>query len=416
MISTNPSPFTTYELPNGLKVVVEKMPGVRSVAAGFMVRAGARDESAPLAGVSHFLEHMMFKGTSRRGWREINIDFDRMGSTYNAFTSETRTVYYGWVRTADLEPQVELLADMMRSQLPSEEFTMEKNVILEEIAMSKDQIEHVAMEFLQEKIFANHPLAWPILGYESTIRDLTRDQMWAYFQQRYTPDRMHLVVAGNVDPAQVADAAYKYCGHWPRSAEPPARTAPIFHGGRDVLTQTQFKQQILCLSFPGPSATHELAETADAAMTILGGDNSRFFWNIVQKGISPRAGSFQMDYEDAGLVVLWGACQPEHCEALLESMRREAARICAEPVLEDEVQRVKTKQRTSLAVAGEAPYSRLSQMMDDLEYRGYARTVDELLADVDAISTDTIHRYFKEFPINIEGHLASVGPRSWPTE
>jgi len=142
-------PYTLHTLGNGLRVVIEEMPDLRSAAAGFLVDTGARDEAGSLAGVSHFLEHMMFKGTSKRTWRDITIDFDRMGSTYNAYTSEDRTVYYGWVRSADIGKQIELLADMVRSALPPEEFDMEKNVVLEEIAMSKDHLEHVALRTRQ---------------------------------------------------------------------------------------------------------------------------------------------------------------------------------------------------------------------------------------------------------------------------
>ena len=162
------NPYTTHTLDNGLEVVIEVMPDVRSAAAGFLSRTGARDETPERAGISHFLEHLMFKGTAKRSWREITIDFDRMGSTYNAFTSEDRTVYYGWVREGDIGPQIELLADMMRSKLPAEELEMEKKVVLEEIAMSKDQLEHVAYDFIEENVFAGHPPPWPILGYEKT--------------------------------------------------------------------------------------------------------------------------------------------------------------------------------------------------------------------------------------------------------
>ncbi|MCH7840090.1 MAG: insulinase family protein [Planctomycetes bacterium] len=208
-------PYTLHTLANGLQIVIERMPDVRSAAAGFLVCTGARDEVAEQAGVSHFLEHMMFKGTNRRSWQEITIDFDRMGSSYNAFTSEDRTVYYGWVRRADIGKQIELLADMMQSTLPPEEFETERKVILEEIAMAKDDLEHLTFDFLQEKVFAGHPLAWPILGYEQTVQGLSRDVMWDYFRRRYVPDRMILIIAGNVEPTKMIDLAEELCGSWP---------------------------------------------------------------------------------------------------------------------------------------------------------------------------------------------------------
>jgi len=194
--------FHFHNLPNGLRVVIERMPGVRSAAAGFLARTGARDETPDLAGVSHFLEHMCFKGTPRRTWEQINIEFDRMAVDYNAFTSEERTFYYGWVRTAEIGNQIELLADMMRSRIPPEEFDMEKKVVLDEIARSNDQNMHVAYDFLHGRVFKEHPLSWPVLGYEQTVGDLTREQMQAYFRWRYAPNNLVLIVAGQVEPAE----------------------------------------------------------------------------------------------------------------------------------------------------------------------------------------------------------------------
>ncbi len=413
-ITNAKNPYTLHKLTNGLQIVIETMPDVSSAAAGFLVRTGARDEVRELAGISHFLEHMMFKGTTKRTWRDITIDFDRMGSSYNAFTSEDRTIYYGWVRKEDIEKQIELLADMMRSAIPPAEFDMEKKVILEEIAMSKDQIEHVAFDFLQEHVFKGHSLAWPILGYEDTVGGMQRDKMWAYFQERYSPDNMLLVIAGNVDPKHIIGVAEKLCGSWKPSGTKTKRIAPKVYGGVSALQVDRFKQQIIALTFPAVGATHELAETVGAATSILGGDNSRFYWNIVQTGLSPRAGAFHLDYTDCGVFILSGACQPEMCERLLEAMRVEAKRICREPVEPHEVDRVKNKRRTSLAAESEAPYHRLTQIMDDMEYYGHPRTVEQTLADVDAISVKRIQDYFKQYPIDIEGHLASIGPRRWP--
>jgi predicted Zn-dependent peptidase len=408
------NPYTLHTLDNGLRVVIEQMPDVRSAAAGFLIRTGARDESSSLAGVSHFLEHMMFKGTARRSWRDITIDFDRMGSTYNAFTSEDRTVYYGWVRKDDIGRQIELLADMVRSILPPDEFDTEKKVILEEIAMAKDSLEHVAFEFLQEKVFTGHPLEWPILGYDQSVREMTRDQMWEYFQRRYAPDNVLLIVAGNVDPGEIIGLAEQHCGSWDPSGATTGRVPPMVHRGMHVLTLERFKQQVIALTFPSISACDARAETAAAAATILGGENSRFFWNIVQKGIAPRAGAYHLEYTDCGVMILFGACQPENAEQLLEAIKIEADRICTQRVEVQEVDRVKNKRRTSLAVEGEAPYYRLTQLMEDMEYRGAPRTVEQMLAEVDAITVDAVRDYFGEFPVNTDGHLTSVGPRRWP--
>ncbi|MHC4235290.1 MAG: M16 family metallopeptidase, partial [Planctomycetota bacterium] len=249
MMSNGHNTFHFHTLPNGLLVVIERMSGVRSAAAGFLARTGARDEEPHLAGVSHFLEHMCFKGTEHRTWEQINVAFDRMAVDYNAFTSEERTFYYGWVRTADICQQIELLADMMRSRIPPEEFDMEKKVVLDEIARANDQNMHVAYDFLLERVFRDHPLGWPVLGYERTVGELTRDQMRQYFQSRYAPNNLLLIVAGNVDPAEIIDASERYCGDWLAAPSPPQRQVPQVRSGTAVQQVERFNQQIIALAF-----------------------------------------------------------------------------------------------------------------------------------------------------------------------
>jgi predicted Zn-dependent peptidase len=410
-----PSPFVEEQLSNGLRIVIELMPHVKSAACGFLVRTGARDEVPAVAGVSHFLEHMCFKGTPRRTWREINIEFDEMGSYYNAFTSKDRTFYHGWVRSADLERQTELLADMMQSALPPKEFDMEKNVILEEIAMSNDQLEHLAYHLLHEKVFAGAPMAWPVLGYEETVRKLTRDQMHEYFARRYAPDNMIFVAAGNIDASQTIAAVKRLCGHWtPAGAPANGRKPPTFHAGTAVQQAERFNQQAILLAFPAASARDEQEEESAALAAILGGENSRFYWNIVQAGIAPRASVWHEDFEDCGLMILYGMGDPDNAEKLAEAMQREALEITTKGVTEQEVQRVRNKRRTHLAAEAEAPYYRLGQIVEDTDYRGHPRTVEERLDRVNQITAESIAAYLRRFPITDKGYFVSVGPRDWP--
>jgi predicted Zn-dependent peptidase len=405
-------PFFTHELPNGLRIVAERMPDVRSVAAGFLCRTGARDEAPEFAGVSHFLEHMCFKGTQRRSAFDISIDFDRIGGQPNAFTSHDRTFYYSVTRAADLDEQIDILADMMRSALPPDEFDLEKNVVLEEIAQSNDRIEHVAFDLLVEEVFKGHSLGWPVLGYDRTIGPLLRDQMHAYFQQRYAPDNMFLVAAGDVDTRRLVALAERHCGHWTPSSPSNGRSAPTIHTGRITRRMERFNQQIVALTYAAPNAVSNFHETAEALAIILGGNNSRFFWNIEQAGLSPHAAAYRLDFADCGLLILLAQCDPENADAVEQAMRTEARRIMAGPITDAEFQRVRNKRRTSLAVEGESPYHRLGQVMDDVDYRGQPRTVEQRLAAVDAVGPETVAEYFAKFPIDGEGLLVSVGPRA----
>jgi len=410
------SSFFQQKLANGLTVVVESMPDVTSAAAGFMVRTGARDETAPLAGVSHFLEHMCFKGTPKRPWHQITIDFDNMGSTYNAFTSKERTFYFGWVRKADFDRQVELLADMMRSVIPPEEFETEKKVILEEIAMSDDQIDRHLYDITHEKVFAGHPLEWPVLGTSKTVADLSRDQMHAYFSQRYNPANMVLVAAGKISPDEALRAAERHCGAWVSAGPRPPRTTPTLNtDGVTVAQLDRFKQQAVALIMPAPSAMHEDDETAESLAAILGGQNSRFYWKIVQAGVAPVAAAYRIDYCDTGILMLYGFCEPPNCERLTDAIHREIDLLVKNGVKDHELQRVKNRRRTALATEAEAPYHRLMQIAHDVDMLGRPRSVEERLAAVDAVTTDKIRDYVRRWPIDGPHYLVSVGPRKWPT-
>ena len=192
-------PFHTHTLPNGLQLIGETSPSARSVALGFFVRTGSRDETPEVSGVSHFLEHMMFKGTPRRTALDVNLDFDRIGANYNAYTSEENTVYYAAILPEYLPKAVDILADILRPSLRDEDFTTEKQVILEEIKMYEDNPGSMAWDHAKQIYFGTHPLGNSILGTTASIAALTRDQMHAYFERRYAPGNVVVAASGNFD-------------------------------------------------------------------------------------------------------------------------------------------------------------------------------------------------------------------------
>ncbi len=427
--------FFEHTLPNGLRIVVEPMPHARSVAAGFLVRTGSRDESPDLAGVSHFVEHMCFKGTPRRGWEQITRDFDDMGSTYNAYTSKERTVYFGWVRVEDLERQIELLADMMQSTMPQDEFDMEKKVILEEIAMSDDSLERRIFDLLHQRLYGSHPLSWPILGTTESITALSRDALHGYFRERYHPNNMVLIVAGNVLPEAVVDIAQRICGDWesrearpprtePRREKPRANLTPGRAAGNGALlgplegihkgVSDRFQRQGVGIVYSAPSAADEDRDIADVVASILGGRNSRFYWNIIQAGIAPQVAAGRLDYCDDGLMLAFGFVDPPKADELLMEMRQQIQTLYDGGVTEDEVQRVRNRARTSLAGEGEAPYYRFSQMIQEVDVFGLPRTVEERLSALEKVSPATVREYLEKWPMRGEGAVISLGPRDWP--
>jgi predicted Zn-dependent peptidase len=410
------SSFAYHELPNGLRVVCETLPQVHSAAIGFYVRTGARHERPELHGVSHFLEHMCFKGTPRRSSRDINIRFDDLGSIYNAFTGKEHTVYYGWVPSAHLTAQLELLADMMHPALPAEDFETERKVVLEEIAMSDDSFDRHLWDFLHRRLFGHHPLGHEILGEKETIQGLPREAMVTYHRARYSPQNVIVLAAGAIDPQELFAGVGRFCGDWlrDRNGQTPNEPLPEFTSGTAKLRLERFKQQALVRLYPSVPHGHADAESIEAFVSLFGGSNSRCFWNIVQKGICTGAGAAWVSYADCGLLALYAEGEPERCEEMLEALDEQRLEVAQAGFTAEEVQRVKNRRRTQVALEAENPRTRLMQMLDDIEATGYVRTVEARLAAVEAVSVRSLADYLRRFPITGDGMLLSCGPRDWP--
>src|SRR5947208_10434060 len=207
--------FHYKQLPNGLDIIAEENPDSYSFAAGLFVKTGSRDEDASVNGVSHFLEHMMFKGSDKYSWEDVNRIFDELGARYNAFTSQEMTAYYANVLPEFTERSIEHLSHLLRPAIRNSDFDTEKKVILEEIAMYLDDPGHRVYEKLMEVHFGNHPLSMSILGSAQSIQKLRRDQMADYFRQRYGPGHMVLSVTGRRDFREGVRLAERYIGDWP---------------------------------------------------------------------------------------------------------------------------------------------------------------------------------------------------------
>src|ERR1041385_1480983 len=219
--------FHKHVLPNGLTIVGEISPSARSVAVGFFVKTGSRDESPQESGVTHFLEHMIFKGTPNRSALEVNYDFDKIGASYNAFTSEENTVFYAAILPEYLPQAVDILADILRPSLRGDDFDMEKKVIIEEIGMYDDQPMWCAYDNAKKAFFAEHPLGNSILGTAASITALTRDQMQAYYDRRYVAPNITVAVAGHFDFENAVKLIEKRCGQWPSGTAPRTNIKPV---------------------------------------------------------------------------------------------------------------------------------------------------------------------------------------------
>src|SRR5688500_8555847 len=252
-----PLKFHHQQLSNGLDVIAEESPDSHSFAAGLFVKTGARDESPEINGVSHFLEHMMFKGSTKYGWEDVNRIFDEMGARYNAFTSQEMTAYYANVLPEFTEKTIEHLSHLLRPAIRNEDFTTEKKVILEEIAMYLDDPGHRLYEKLMEVHFGNHPLSMSILGSAESIQKLERNQMADYFTRRYGPGNMVLSATGRLDFGEVVRLAEKYCGGWEHVEAPRNQPPPMYKPQRVAMSDAKLNRQYTMAMTPGPSAQDE---------------------------------------------------------------------------------------------------------------------------------------------------------------
>ena len=397
-------------LPNGLAIVGERDADARSTTLGFWVKTGARDESLDVSGVSHFLEHMMFKGTSRRSPEQINLEFDAMGARYNAFTSEEETVFYGAV-LPQFGPQIlELLADMMRPALRQEDFDMEKKVIIEEIAMYDDRPMSQTWDALKSQYFGAHPLGQSVIGTVQSISDLSRDAMMNYFENRYAPQNTALIVTGQYDWNAIVDGAVAACGDWLATDAPRVYSEITPGNGIKIETKPEVSRAHIGLMGPGLSTQDTRRYAASLACEIVGGGaGSRLHWALVHPGLA-QAASMGHDAQDgAGAFYGFIVARPEKADETLKIWRAQVEKACAQGVTEDELQRAKRKFASSLTLRAETPMGRMRPVGYDWLYRKQQTSSEQLLAQILAVSVADVNAVLALDPF-ANPAIASYGP------
>ncbi len=381
-----------HQLPNGLAIVGERDADARSTTLGFWVKTGARDEALEVSGVSHFLEHMMFKGTLSRSPEQINLEFDAMGARYNAFTSEEETVFYGAV-LPEFGPQIlELLADMMRPALRNGDFDMEKKVIIEEIAMYDDRPMSQTWDALKKLYYGAHPLGQSVLGTAQSITDLSRDAMMNYFENRYAPQNTALVVTGQYDWDAIVDGAQNACSDWKTTDAPRVYSEITPGSGVVVETKPEVSRAHIGLMGPGLSTQDARRYAASLACEIVGGGaGSRLHWALVHPGLA-EAASMGHDAQD-GVGAFYGflVARPERAGEVLKIWRAEVEKACENGVAEDELQRAKRKFASSLTLRAETPMGRMRPVGYDWLYRAKQTSTEELLAQILAVSLEDVN-------------------------
>jgi predicted Zn-dependent peptidase len=404
-------PFHSHKLSNGLQLIGETSPSARSVALGFFVRTGSRDETPEVSGVSHFLEHMMFKGTPRRSALDVNLDFDRIGASYNAYTSEENTVYYAAVLPEYLPKAVDILADILRPSLRQDDFDTEKKVILEEIKMYEDQPGSVASENARRIYYGSHPLGNSVLGTSASVAALSRDQMHGYFSRRYAPTNIIVSAAGNFDWKHFVRLATEACERWePGEAGRGHRTEWAGAGGVHVLTRESVQQEHVMFMAGGPPADSPLRYAADTLALAVGDDSgSRLYWALVDPGLAESADCTYYENDGCGCAYASYSCEPEQTEGNLAIVRTVLADVQKEGITEEELRQAKSKIASRVVRGSERPMGRMQAIASSWSYTGAYRDVDTELMNFDSVSLDDIRRYIDRYPID-RSTVIAFGP------
>lgn len=402
--------FHEATLDNGLQVVAELNPNVHSVALGYFVKTGARDETAEVAGVSHFLEHMAFKGTEKYSADDVNRIFDEVGARYNASTSEEVTLFYAAILPEYLPVTFEILSGIIYPTLRQEDFDMEKKVILEEIGMYDDQPTFTAYEKVMQAHFSDHPLGQSILGTADSVGQLKSEQMRAYHRDQYRAGNIVLALAGNTQWKDVLSLAEKHCGGWPAgSTNRNAREAKP-SGGTKIITKSGSVQQHVMQMTAAPDASNELRFAAELLAVIVGDESgSRLYWELVDPGHVEAAELGYNEYEGSGTYLTYVSCTPEQTAKTLEHIRGMYEAVNRDGVTEVELEQAKNKVASRIVLRSERPMGRLSSLGGNWVYRREYRSVEDDLLQVQSISTKDIRELLDVYPLG-QTTTATVGP------
>ena len=390
--------FKHTTLSNGLTIIGEVNAAAQSAAVGFFIRTGSRDETPGVNGVSHFLEHMMFKGTEKLSALEVSEAFDRLGAKFNAFTSEENTVYYAAVLPEYLMDVTDLWAQLMRPSLRDDDFNIEKNVIKEEIAMYKDLPQFDVMDRAKAIHFGDHPCGQSVLGTEQSITDLTAEQMRGYFNNRYVPNNMVLACCGNFDFDALCSLAREKCASWQQSE---VHRELAFHNGSKQQQQKEKANLVrrhICLVSPMVSFQDDRRFAASLLAMILGDSTgSRYFWALVDTAIAEIAAMQCESMDGVGALYSYIRCSPENAAKVTDIVNDIFSDLSTDGVTENELQKAKNKVLSAITIKSELPMGRFVNLGFNWVYLHQYRSVADDVRAIKNVSVHDINELVAEF-------------------
>ncbi|MFH5885385.1 M16 family metallopeptidase [Halalkalibaculum sp. DA3122] len=388
------------DLDNGLTIVTENIESVKSVTAGIWVKTGSRNETAAQAGITHFLEHMLFKGTESRSSYDIAMSMESVGGYLNAFTSSEYTCYYARCLNTKLDRALDVLADMvLHPTFPKEEIEKEKKVVIEEMKMYRDSPDDYLFEEFSGSVFKDHPLGRPVIGYEDTVSSFDRSDLYDYMDDRYQPWNLLVAVAGNVEHERVVDEVSRYFGELP-AREKKEQEQPLneYEPQRQTYTKP-IEQTHLIVGRRGLDFDHRDKYRLLLANTVLGGGmSSRLHQNIREKfGYCYSINTFNQSYKDTGLFGIYVGTDLEYVNHVRELIDKELRKLQEETIGGQEMQEAKAQLKGKLVLSLESTSNRMSRLAkSELYYNRYI-TIDELIAEIDQVEAGEIKAFAENF-------------------
>lgn len=387
-------------LPNGLRIVTETIQTVRSLSVGIWVKTGSRHETVEQAGITHFLEHMLFKGTEQRTAYDIALSMESVGGYLNAFTSPELTCYYARCLDTELDTALDVLTDMvLHPRFPEEEIEKEKKVVLEEMKMYRDNPEDYIFEEFHRQLFHPHPLGRPIIGFEKTVNGFNRDSLFAYLHQQYHPSNVIIAVAGNAEHDKVVDLVNKYFqpleSHGRDNGDQPLTD---YEPTKNVLTkpieQTHFMLGRRAMSAVDPDRYKLLL-----ANTVLGaGMSSRLHQNIREKyGYCYHIQSFMEAFRDSGIFGIYAGTDRDYIDHMRELILKELKQLRNETIPAKELDEAKSQLKGKLLLAQESMSNRMTRLAKSEVFYDRYITLDELVAEIDRADAGQIRDLCGDF-------------------
>lgn len=398
-------------LDNGIRIVTEQVPYIQSVSLGIWVRSGSRFEAPEINGISHFIEHMLFKGTSRRSAYAIAREIDSVGGVLNAFTSKELTSFYCKVIEENLKLAVDLLSDIfLNASFPEEEIEREKQVICQEIYQVEDNPEDLIHEILGARFWGDNPLGQPVLGTIPSVTRLNRSTALDFKADAYSPAETVICAAGKLEHDRIVELFDNVMGRLPKGSGRPAQAAPHIEPSSYVLNR-DLEQVHICLAAEGPTSADERRHAAYILNTILGGGmSSRLFQEVREKsGLAYSVYSFLSSLSDTGMFGVYAACEPARVDELLCIVKRETDQL-ADSLTEEDIATAKNQIKGNVVLSMESTESRMNRLAKGEFYFGRNISMKEILDSLDDVTHEELAQLARDLIHSKKLTLVALGP------